>query len=276
MSKQTKIITVSGLKVGGRQPLLAIAGPCVIESQKACMDLAARLVDLAVKVDIPLIFKASYDKANRTSIDSYRGPGVDEGLDILAAIKQKFNVPVITDVHTPEEAEKAGKMIDVLQIPAFLCRQTDLVVACGETGRAVSVKKGQFLAPWDIDPIIGKIESTGNKKILMTERGSSFGYNNLVADMRSIPIMQERGYPVIFDATHSVQKPGGGGGFTSGDGALAPYLARAAVAAGCNGIFMETHVNPQRALSDKDNAIPLRQLEKLWRQLKAVRDAVGN
>lgn len=165
------------------------------------------------------------------------------------------------------ESPVGGAVLDVLQIPAFLCRQTDLVVACGQTGKAVSVKKGQFLAPWDIDPIIGKLESTGNKKILLTERGSSFGYNNLVADMRSMPIMRERGYPVIFDATHSVQKPGGGGGFTSGDGALAPVLARAAVAAGCDGVFIETHVNPQKALSDKDNAIPLKQLEKLWVQL---------
>ena len=272
--KKTKTISIGKIKVGGTQPLFVIAGPCVIESRKGCMDLAARLVDLAGKLELPLIFKASYDKANRTSIDSFRGPGVDKGLEILGAIREKHDVPVITDVHSVEEAQKVGQVLDVLQIPAFLCRQTDLVVACGETGKAVSVKKGQFLAPWDIDPIIGKLESTGNKKILMTERGSSFGYNNLVADMRSIPLMQERGYPVIFDATHSVQKPGGGGGFTSGDGALAPHLARAAVAAGCNGLFMETHVNPLKALSDKDNAIPLKQLEKLWLQLKAISQIV--
>ena len=277
--KKTKTIAIGkgdiGLKIGGKQPLFAIAGPCVIESKKGCTDLAARLVDLAAKWEVPLIFKASYDKANRTSIDAFRGPGVDEGLDILAAIRERFQVPIISDVHSPEEAEKAGKVLDVLQIPAFLCRQTDLVVACGETGKAVSVKKGQFLAPWDIDPIIGKIESTGNKKIFMTERGTSFGYNNLVADMRSVPLMQEKGYPVVFDATHSVQKPGGGGGFTSGDGALAPYLARAAVAAGANGVFMETHLNPQKALSDKDNAIPMKQLEKLWVELKAIHQIVA-
>ena len=247
-----------------------IAGPCVIEGRKKCLDLAARLVDLAQREKIPLIFKASYDKANRSSVKSYRGPGIAEGLDILAEVKARHKVPILTDVHSIEEVLLAAQVADVLQLPAFLCRQTDLAIALGESGRVVNIKKGQFLAPNDIRHVIGKVESTGNKQILLTERGSSFGYNNLVADMRSLLIMRETGYPVVFDATHSVQRPGGGGDFTAGDGKWAPHLARAAVATGCDGVFIETHLKPEEAMSDRENCVPFSALRALWRQLKAI------
>jgi len=246
----------------------------VIESRKGCLDLAGRIVDLAKKEKIPLIFKASYDKANRSSITSYRGPGLEKGLEILAEIKARYKVPILTDVHSEDEVELAAEVADVLQLPAFLCRQTDLAVALGESGKVVNIKKGQFVAPWDMKNVVAKVESTGNKKILLTDRGTSFGYNNLVADMRSLIIMRELGYPVIFDATHSVQRPGGAGDYTSGDGQWAPNLARAAVATGCDAVFIETHVNPAKALSDKENAIPFSQLAKLWRQMKAIDDCI--
>ena len=273
MSK-TKTIDVGGVSVGGKRPLTLIAGPCVIESREGCLDLAARLARLAKAQKINFIFKASYDKANRSSGRSYRGPGIERGLEILAEVKARYGVPVLTDVHSVEEAERAAKVVDIIQIPAFLCRQTDLVVAAGRTGIPVNVKKAQFMAPWDIRNVIEKIESTGNRKIILTERGVSFGYNNLVADMRSLLVMRGYGYPVIFDATHSVQRPGGAGDRTGGDGCWAPALARAAVATGCDGVFIETHVKPEEALSDKDNAIPLAALSALWRTLGKIDDVV--
>ena len=265
-----KAIPVGRVRFGGGAPLALIAGPCVIESRAMAFDLAAQLVALAKKEKIPLVFKASYDKANRTSIRAFRGPGLAQGLEILAGIKEKFGVPILVDVHQVSEVKPAAEVADALQLPAFLCRQTDLVVALGESGRVVNVKKGQFLAPWDVRHVIEKIESTGNRKILLTERGASFGYNNLVADFRSLLILRQFGYPVVFDATHSVQLPGGRADGTGGDGQWAPYLSRAAAAAGCDGLFWETHRNPPEAKSDKDNALPLAVLGPLWRQCRRI------
>ncbi len=265
-----KAISVGRVRFGGGAPLALIAGPCVIESRAMAFDLAAQLVALAKKEKIPLVFKASYDKANRTSIRAFRGPGLAQGLEILAGIKEKFGVPILVDVHQVAEVKPAAEVADALQLPAFLCRQTDLVVALGESGRAVNVKKGQFLAPWDVRHVIEKIESTGNRKILLTERGASFGYNNLVADFRSLLILRQFGYPVVFDATHSVQLPGGRAEGTGGDGQWAPYLSRAAAAAGCDGLFWEPHRNPPEAKSDKDNALPLAVLGPLWRQCRRI------
>jgi len=271
----TKIIHIGDVRIGGSSPLVMIAGPCVIESRKGCLNLARKLVQLSRREQIPLVFKASYDKANRSSRDAFRGPGLRDGLEILAEVRASLNVPVLTDVHAAADVAAVAEVVDVIQIPAFLCRQTDLLVAAGETGKVVNVKKGQFLAPWDMKNVIKKITATGNHKIILTERGSSFGYNNLVADMRSLLEMREFGYPVVFDATHSVQRPGGGGDYTAGDGKWAPYLARAAVAAGCDGVFIETHVNPAQALSDKENAVPLKQLQPLWKILRGIDELVG-
>lgn len=265
-----KTVKAGRVRFGGGAPLALIAGPCVIESRAMAFDLAARLVALAQKEQIPLVFKASYDKANRTSVRAFRGPGLAQGLEILAGIKEKFGVPILVDVHQVSEVKPAAEVADILQLPAFLCRQTDLVVALGESGRVVNIKKGQFLAPWDVRPVIEKVASTGNQNILLTERGASFGYNNLVADLRSLLIMRQFGYPVVFDATHSVQLPGGRGDGTGGDGKWAPYLSRAAVAAGCDGLFWETHRNPPEAKSDKDNALPLAALGPLWRQCRSI------
>ena len=269
---------VNPVKVGkvtfGGKKLVFIAGPCVIESVEGTMDLAARLVKLAAELDVPLVFKASFDKANRTSVDSYRGPGLFEGLAILQEVRDRFNVPILTDIHEPGQAAVAAEVVDILQIPAFLCRQTDLVVAAAETGKVINVKKGQFLAPEDMVNVIGKITATGNDKIILTERGASFGYRNLVADMRSLLIMRELGYPVVFDATHSVQRPGGAGKMSGGDGRWAPALARAAVATGVDGVFMETHVNPAEALSDKANAVAFKDLKKVWQTLGAIHGLV--
>jgi 2-dehydro-3-deoxyphosphooctonate aldolase (KDO 8-P synthase) len=265
-----KAVKAGRVRFGGGAPLALIAGPCVIESRAMAFDLAARLVALAQKEKIPLVFKASYDKANRTSGKAFRGPGLAQGLDVLAGIKEKFGVPILTDVHQVSEVKPAAAVADILQLPAFLCRQTDLVLALGESGRVVNIKKGQFLAPWDVRHVIEKVESTGNKKILLTERGASFGYNNLVADFRSLLIMRQFGYPVVFDATHSVQLPGGRAEGTGGDGQWAPYLSRAAVAAGCDGLFWETHRNPPEAKSDKDNALPLAAIGPLWRQCRRI------
>ena len=265
-----KAVKAGRVRFGGGAPLALIAGPCVIESRAMAFDLAARLVALAQKEKIPLVFKASYDKANRTSGKAFRGPGLAQGLDVLAGIKEKFGVPILTDVHQVSEVKPAAEVADILQLPAFLCRQTDLVLALGESGRVVNIKKGQFLAPWDVRHVIEKVESTGNKKILLTERGASFGYNNLVADFRSLLIMRQFGYPVVFDATHSVQLPGGRAEGTGGDGQWAPYLSRAAVAAGCDGLFWETHRNPPEAKSNKDNALPLEAIGPLWRQCRRI------
>ena len=243
----------------GDGSLTFVAGPCVIESRRMALDLAARLVEVANDLSVNYVFKASFDKANRTSVDSYRGPGIDAGLDILAEIRETFEVPVLTDVHEPWQCARVAEVCDVLQIPAFLARQTDLVVAAGETGAVVNVKK---------------IESTGNRRIVLCERGASFGYRNLVADMRSLLIMRDLGYPVIFDATHSVQRPGGLGTGSGGDGKYAPPLARAAVATGVDGVFMETHVNPKKALSDAANAIAFKDVKALWKQLLAIHGIV--
>ncbi len=267
-------IKVGDVTIGGKEPTF-ILGPCVIESEKFVWRMARRLAQICSDEAVPFIFKASYDKANRTSVRSFRGIGVREGCEMLAAVGRELRVPVTTDVHSPAEAEIAGRFIDVLQIPAFLCRQTDLLRAAAETGRVVNVKKGQFLAPWDVRNIAEKLASFGNDKFFFTERGTTFGYNNLVADMRSLFWIREAGYRVIFDATHAVQRPGGAGDATSGDGVLAPVLARAAMAAGCDGIFMEVHENPARALSDGPNQIPLKQLPKHLRMLRAIHAAVS-
>jgi len=264
-----KPVKVGKVTFGGKK-LVLIAGPCVIESVAGTMDLAAKLVRLAAELEVPLVFKASFDKANRTSVDSYRGPGLSEGLAILREVRDRFQVPVLTDIHEPGQAAAAAEVVDILQIPAFLCRQTDLLVAAAETGKVVNVKKGQFLAPEDMEHVIGKIASTGNTQIILTERGASFGYHNLVADMRSLLILRQFGYPVVFDATHSVQRPGGAGKMSGGDGRWAPALARAAVATGVDSVFMETHVNPAEALSDKANAIAFRDLKKVWQTLGAI------
>lgn len=243
-----------------RPSLFLILGPCVIESAQHCLDLAGRVKEVAREYQVPVIFKASFDKANRTSIRSYRGPGFDRGLQILAEVRSEVGLPVTSDIHEAGQAREAAIVLDILQIPAFLCRQTDLLTAAAATGRAVNVKKGQFLAPWDVRHIIEKVESTGNRRVILTERGSSFGYNNLVVDFKGLPVMRSYGFPVVFDATHSVQLPGGAGEQSSGQAELIPPLARAAVAAGVDGLFFEVHDRPAEALSDGANALPLDQL----------------
>ena len=252
------------LSIGPTSPLALIAGPCVIESPEVMEECASFLSSFAAKNNVPLVFKASYDKANRSSITAYRGPGLAKGLAILADLKARYGFPLLVDVHRPEDAAPAAEVADILQLPAFLCRQTDLVLALAETGRVVNIKKGQFLSPWDIRHVIAKVESTGNKNILLTERGVSFGYGNLVVDMRSIPIMRSFGYPVVFDATHAVQMPGGRSSGTGGDSSFVPTLSRAACAAGCDALFWETHPNPPSALSDKDNMLPLPSVPPLF------------
>jgi len=269
-----KPLKIKNVTIGGRIPAF-ILGPCVIESEKFVWRMATKIAELCAAENIAFIFKASYDKANRTSVRSFRGIGVREGCEILSAIGRDLKIPVTTDVHSPVEAEIAGGKIDMLQIPAFLCRQTDLLRAAAQTGRAINVKKGQFLAPWEVRNIADKLIAFGNSEFCFTERGTTFGYNNLVADMRSLYWMREAGYRVIFDATHSVQRPGGGGDFTSGDGVLAPVLARAAMATGCDGIFMEVHEVPSRALSDGPNQVRLKDLPKHLRMLKAIHGVVS-
>ena len=270
-----KVLVDKGVAFGDGS-LAFIAGPCVIESRAMALDLAKKLTALSKKLKVPYVFKASFDKANRTSVDSFRGPGIDEGLDILAEIRATFDVPVLTDIHEPWQAKRVAEVCDILQIPAFLARQTDLVIAAAETGAVVNVKKGQFMAPEDMAQVVRKIESTGNKRILLCERGSSFGYRNLVVDMRSLPIMRDLGYPVIMDATHAVQRPGGLGTGSGGDGKYAPLIASSAVATGAvDGVFMETHVNPEVAKSDAANAIRFAEVEKLWKKLIAIKHVVG-
>ena len=263
-------IEVKDFVIGKGQPLAVISGPCVIEDEDHCLSAAETLKGIFSKFDINFIFKSSYDKANRSSIGAFRGPGLEEGLRILERVKTELDIPILTDVHTPEEARAAGQVVDVLQIPAFLCRQTDLLVAAGETGKPVNVKKGQFMAPWDMKNVIDKVSSTGNREIILTDRGTSFGYNNLVSDMRSIAIMQEMGYPVCFDATHSVQLPGGHGSSSGGQREHVPLLARAAVAAGCVCLFMESHPNPSQGKSDKDSMLPFEELPFLLHQLNGI------
>ncbi|MDB6021607.1 MAG: 2-dehydro-3-deoxyphosphooctonate aldolase [Pedosphaera sp.] len=255
--------------------LVLIGGPCAIESEALCLKVAAALKKTCEKLGIAYVFKASYDKANRTSNQSFRGLGLEAGLEILGNVREELDVPVLTDVHTEAQVIAAGKVVDVLQIPAFLCRQTDLIVAAIKTGRIVNIKKGQFLSPAEMGQVVKKAESAGGKKIAVTERGTTFGYNNLVADMRSIPIMRRFGYPVIFDATHSVQLPGGGGDKSSGQREFAPVLARCAVAAGASGVFIETHPDPDKALSDGPNMVPLSEMAKVLESLVRVREAVS-
>ncbi len=251
----TREVQIGNITIGGKNPLAFIAGPCVIESEDITLRIAEKLTEYSKKSNIPFIFKSSYDKANRTSVNSYRGPGIDEGLRVLQKVKEKFEVLVLSDIHSVNEIERAADVLDVIQIPAFLCRQTDIIVAASITGKPVNIKKGQFLAPSDIKNIIDKFTSTGNHNLLVTERGTSFGYNNLVADMRSIPIMQGFGFPVIYDATHSVQLPGGLGNSSGGQREFIGPLARAAVAAGCNAVFMEVHEDPDKALCDGPNML---------------------
>src|SRR5881398_198618 len=267
-------LKVGSVMIGGGKPAF-ILGPCVIESEKFVWRMARKIADACAAEEIDYIFKASYDKANRTSVHSFRGIGVHDGCEILSAIGRELKVPVTTDVHSPAEAEIAGEKIDMLQIPAFLCRQTELLRAAAKTDRPINVKKGQFLAPWDVRNIAEKLATFGNSQFCFTERGTTFGYNNLVADMRSLYWMRQAGYRVIFDATHSVQRPGGAGDSTSGDGVLAPVLARAAMAAGCDGIFMEVHENPARALSDGPNQIRVNDLPKHLGMLKAIHAVVS-
>lgn len=262
-------------QLSDRHRLILLAGPCVIENEKLCLQIAAFLQKTCQALGIPYVFKASYDKANRSSALSFRGPGLANGLRVLSRVRREIGVPVLTDVHAPEEAAAAAEHVDVLQVPALLCRQTDLIQAVARTGRIVNLKKGQFLAPRDMEQVIRKAVAAGARQILVTERGTSFGYNNLVADMRSIPILRRFGFPVVFDATHSVQLPGASGDKSGGQREFAPVLARAAVAAGANGIFLETHPAPDRALSDGPNMIPLRQVPALLRGLQKVHQAVA-
>jgi len=259
-----------GAVAGGEGPLLVIAGTCVVESRESALDHARALADMARDLGLPLVFKASYDKANRTAVDSFRGPGVDEGLAILAEVRAETGLPLLTDVHEPAQCATAAAVVDVLQIPAFLCRQTDLLLAAASTGRAVNVKKGQFLAPEDAEHIVGKLRAGGARGILLTERGTTFGYNNLVVDFRSIPTMRAFGVPVVFDATHSVQRPGGRGGSSGGDPQHIPTLARAAIAAGADAIFLEVHRDPARALSDGPNALRLELVPTLLGSLREI------
>ncbi|WP_282091132.1 3-deoxy-8-phosphooctulonate synthase [Epibacterium ulvae] len=258
-----KNIDIAGITVGNDQPLTIIAGPCQLESADHAQMIAGQMKEACEKAGAQYVFKASYDKANRTSLSGKRGPGIDAGLQILADIGKEFAVPVLTDVHTAEQCALAADAVDILQIPAFLCRQTDMLLAAGETGKAINIKKGQFLAPWDMENVVKKVESTGNTKILLTERGTSFGYNTLVADMRGLPQMAKGGYPVVMDATHSVQQPGGKGGSTGGQREFAPLMARAAVSLGIAAVFIETHEDPDQAPSDGPNMIYLDQMPAL-------------
>jgi 2-dehydro-3-deoxyphosphooctonate aldolase (KDO 8-P synthase) len=263
-------LSVGNLRLGGKHPLFLIAGPCVIESETHARGMAEKIAQIAGDVGVPYIFKASYDKANRSSVKAFRGPGLSEGLRILGKIKTDLKLPILTDIHDPAQAAPAAEVVDVLQIPAFLARQTDLLLAAAKTGRVVNIKKAQFLSPWDMGNVVEKIASSGNDKIILTERGASFGYNNLVVDMRSFPVLKKFGYPVVYDVTHSVQLPGGQGHASGGQPEFIEPLARAGVAAGIDGIFLETHDNPPAALSDGANALPLAQLLKLLLRLKEL------
>ncbi len=265
-----QMVRVRNFLIGPGQALALIAGPCVIESEELALTTAEFLKALSEELSIPIIFKSSYDKANRSSVHSFRGLGIEEGLAILQRVGQQFDLPLLTDVHSPEEARAAAEVCDVLQIPAFLCRQTDLLLAAGRTGRVINVKKGQFVAPWNMGTVVEKLASTGNQNILLTERGFCLGYNNLVCDMRSIPIMQGFGVPVVFDATHSVQLPGAHGNETGAEREFIPTLSAAAIAAGCNCLFMETHPDPDKAKSDRSCQMPLYELKPLLQKLLAL------
>jgi 2-dehydro-3-deoxyphosphooctonate aldolase (KDO 8-P synthase) len=262
------------IRIGGGHPLVLIAGPCVLESEALSSEVAAFLADLSRRLALPVIFKGSFDKANRSSAGSYRGPGEDAGLRTLATVKERFNLPVTTDVHEADQAQRVAEVVDLLQIPAFLCRQTDLLAAAGKTGRPVNIKKGQFMAPQDMQHAVDKVAATGNTAVLLTERGTTFGYHNLVVDFRGLPLMRTI-CPVVFDATHSVQRPGGGGTVSAGDREFVAPLARAAVAAGTDALFLEIHPDPERARSDGPNSLALAAVEPLLRTLLAIRDAMG-
>jgi 2-dehydro-3-deoxyphosphooctonate aldolase (KDO 8-P synthase) len=265
-----KKINIGDFVIGDKAGFVLIAGPCVLEKEETAMDMAQYLKSLTAKLKIPFIFKSSYDKANRTSIKSYRGPGVKDGLAMLKRIKEKLGVPVLSDVHRFEEINAAAQVLDVVQVPAFLCRQTDFIVEIAKKVRVINVKKGQFLAPWDVANIIAKAKAAGNENIMITERGTSFGYNNLVFDVRSLPIIRDMGYPVIFDATHAVQLPGGAGTASGGERDMVKYLARAAVAAGVDGVFLEVHRDPEKALCDGANSLYLDELEELLTTLRQI------
>jgi 2-dehydro-3-deoxyphosphooctonate aldolase (KDO 8-P synthase) len=274
MTTRSTVAITDTVACGPGKPLLWILGPCVIESRELVLGIADVLAELASRLEIPIIFKASFDKANRTSGKSFRGPGLHEGLATLDAVRRKTGLPLITDVHETHQIDAVAQVCDIIQIPAFLARQTDLVLAAGRTGKTVNVKKGQFMAPWDMKHVVAKMAEVGNGRLLLTERGSTFGYNCLVSDMRSIPWMQDLGKPVIFDATHSVQMPGGAGDRSGGDRRMVPHLARAAVAAGCDGLFMETHPRPDEALSDGPNMVPLAELPGVIRTCLRIRAAL--
>ena len=270
-----KPIKIDNFSIGQGHPLVLIAGPCVIEDYETTREIAAYLKEATDKLEMPLIFKASFDKANRTSVTAFRGPGLTEGLRVLGEIKKEFGLPILSDVHRISEISAAARVLDIIQIPAFLCRQTDVIVEVANSGRVVNIKKGQFLAPWDIVNVVEKITSTGNRRILITERGAMFGYNNLVVDFRGFMIMRQTGYPVIFDATHSVQLPGGAGKSSAGQREYAPMLARAAVAAGVDGVFMEVHPNPEKALCDGPNSLKLDTIDNLLSGLKTIHNTIS-
>lgn len=271
-----RVAHIGDISVGEGEPLALIAGPCVIESRDSTMRMAGEIKKIAGELEIPFIFKASYDKANRSSADSYRGPGMERGLEILAEVRRNVGVPVTSDIHETLQADAAGRALDLLQIPAFLCRQTDLLLAAAATGLPVNVKKGQFMAPWEMENAVGKLKKARCADVLLTERGTCFGYNNLVSDMRSIPLMQELGCPVVYDATHSVQRPGAQGKASGGDRGLVEPLALAAVAAGCDALFIETHENPDKALSDAATQLPLKELKNLLKKILAVKSALSH
>jgi 2-dehydro-3-deoxyphosphooctonate aldolase (KDO 8-P synthase) len=263
------------ITIGPGAPLLLMAGPCVLESGELAWEIAREMKAITARLGISYVFKASFDKANRTSLNSFRGPGAEKGLRILGRLREEVGVPVVSDIHEPAQAEMAADYLDILQIPAFLCRQTDLLVAAARTGKVVNVKKGQFVSPWDMEYAVNKLRGAGSERILLTERGASFGYNNLVVDMRSLPVMRSFGYPVIYDATHSVQLPGGAGGSSGGQREFIPALSRAAMAVGIDGLFIEVHPDPSKALCDGPNSLPLAEVETLLKQLLAVRQAVA-
>jgi len=265
-----KEIVIDQIHIGNNQPIVLIAGPCVIESEGMVLQIAREIKEIVDRENIPYIFKSSYDKANRSSYQSFRGPGIEKGLKILDAVRTQMNVPVLSDVHTVEEAKLASEVLDILQIPSFLCRQTDLIIAAGETGKVVNLKKGQFLSPWEMKNVVNKVLATGNQNILLTERGTCFGYNNLVNDMRSLVIMRNIGFPTVFDATHSVQLPGGEGHATAGQPEFIPYLAKAATAVGIDALYFEVHPNPRSAFSDSACMLSMSQLPQLLKQVKTV------
>jgi 2-dehydro-3-deoxyphosphooctonate aldolase (KDO 8-P synthase) len=267
-------VPIKNFCIGPGEPLVVMSGPCVIESEDHCLKAAETLKKMFTKHQVHLVFKSSYDKANRSSYHSFRGPGLEEGLRILQRVQKEFDLPIVTDIHSPEEAQAAGEVCEILQIPAFLCRQTDLIVAAAETGAVLSVKKGQFLAPWDMENVVHKIVAANNQKIILVDRGTTFGYNNLVSDMRSIPIMQRLNYPVCYDATHSVQKPGGLGSQSGGEREFIPILAKAALAAGANSLFIEAHPNPTQAKSDASSVMDFKDLDILLPQFKQIYELI--